>query len=175
VFQGWDNYFFMLGSAGAGLIGLLFVVVTLTAGVDRSRAQRGAALYLMPTALHFAVVLAISAVAVAPSLPFQASAVIIGLLSAAGLAGAIRSSLGISKPTPFGEPPHWSDFWAYGAGPAVIYAGLCAGSIGLGFKTAWSVDTLAGLILVLLLVGIRNAWDLITTLANRPPQPPPTG
>ena len=43
MFQGWDNYFFMLGSAGAGLIGLLFVVVTLTAGIDRSRAQRGAA------------------------------------------------------------------------------------------------------------------------------------
>ena len=124
--------------------------------------------------MHFAIVLAISAVAVAPRLPFQASAVIIGLLSAGGLAGAIRSSLGISKPTPLGEPPHWSDFWAYGAGPAAIYAGLCAGSIGLGFKAAWSVDTVAGLLLILLLVAIRNAWDLITTLAGRPLQPPPS-
>jgi hypothetical protein len=114
-------------------------------------------------------------VAVAPRLPFQASAVIIGLLSAAGLAGAIRSCLGISKPTPLGEPPHWSDFWAYGAVPAAIYAGLCAGSIGLGFRAAWSVYTVAGLILMLMLIAIRNAWDLITTLATRALPPPPSG
>src|ERR1700740_3153229 len=49
VFQGWDNFYFMVGSAAAGLIGLLFVVVTLTAGFDRDQAQRGQALYMNPT------------------------------------------------------------------------------------------------------------------------------
>ena len=48
MFRGWDNYYFMIGSAGAGLIGLLFVVVTLTQGIDRDRALRGASLYMTP-------------------------------------------------------------------------------------------------------------------------------
>ena len=33
MFDGWDNYFVLLGTAAAGLIGLLFVVVTHSAGV----------------------------------------------------------------------------------------------------------------------------------------------
>ena len=68
MFEGWDNFYLMIGPAAVGLIGLLFVVVTLTAGFERSRAIRGQALYLTPTALHFAMVMVISAVAMAPRL-----------------------------------------------------------------------------------------------------------
>ena len=32
MFAGWNNYFMLLGAASGSLIGLLFVVVTLTAG-----------------------------------------------------------------------------------------------------------------------------------------------
>jgi len=38
MFEGWDNYFVLLGTASAGLIGLLFVVITLTSNFERSRA-----------------------------------------------------------------------------------------------------------------------------------------
>ncbi len=66
MLQGWDNFYFMMGSSSAGLVGLLFVIVTLTAGVERSRAMRGARLYMTPTAVHFCVVLSDSAVALMP-------------------------------------------------------------------------------------------------------------
>jgi hypothetical protein len=78
VFEGWNDFFFMIGSAGAGLIRLLFVVVTLTSGFERSQALRGAKLYMTPTAPHFAVVLSIGAVAVAPGLAVWGMAVVIG-------------------------------------------------------------------------------------------------
>jgi len=167
VFQGWDNFYFMVGSAGAGLIGLLFVVVTLTAGFERSQALRGAALYMTPTAIHFAVVLTISAVAVAPGLPAPATAVIAGLIALGGLAGAVRACIGIGAAPPGPEQPHWSDFWMYGATPAVVYLGLCASAIAVYARVAWAVYALAGLLLVLLLVGIRNAWDLVTWIAPK--------
>jgi hypothetical protein len=77
VLKPWETFYFMIGSAGAGLIGLLFVVVTLTAGFDQSQINRGAKFYMTPTAFHFAVVLTASAVAVAPGVPDMASAAMI--------------------------------------------------------------------------------------------------
>jgi hypothetical protein len=84
--QGWDNFYYLIGSAGAGLIGLLFVVMTLTAGRERSRILRGAGLYMTPTVVHFGVVLAISAIAMAPGLPLAPRGVAFCLFAIAGLA-----------------------------------------------------------------------------------------
>jgi hypothetical protein len=155
---GWDNFYFMLGSAAAGLIGLLFVVVTLTSGFERSEALRGARLYTTPTVIHFGVVLSISAVAIAPRLPGSITVVIIGVIALLGLAYALRSAVGILKPRQGAEPPHWSDSWFYGLTPAAIYLGL--GSV---------AAALYAQLLALLLVSIRNAWDLVTWIAPKRP------
>ena len=36
----WETFYFMMGSAAAGLIGLLFVVVTLSGEIDATKASR---------------------------------------------------------------------------------------------------------------------------------------
>jgi hypothetical protein len=165
MFEGWDNFYLMLGPAAAGLIGLLFVVVTLTAGFDRSKAVRGQALYLTPTALHFGMVMAISAVAMAPRLGPGATAVAIEVSALAGLAGAVRACIGIRGLRDGKDDPHWSDFWCYGVVPIVVYLGLCAAALALGWRADWAAEAIAALLLILLLVNIRNAWDLVTTIA----------
>jgi hypothetical protein len=81
----------MLCSAAAGLIGLLFVVVTLTAGFERSQASRGARLYMSPTAFHFAAVLCMSAAALAPRLSVMVTAAIFGLIALLGFANSKRA------------------------------------------------------------------------------------
>jgi hypothetical protein len=43
---GWSDYFFMIGSAAVALIGLMFVVVTLTAGRHRGKLERGKKLFV---------------------------------------------------------------------------------------------------------------------------------
>ena len=154
-----------MGSAAAGLIGLLFVVVTLTSGRDRSQTERGASLYLTPTALHFAVVLSISAVAIMPRLTGQTEAALFGLGALIGLANAIRSTLGIRTPRPDMEAPHWSDFWMYGAIPVTVYLGLSVSCIALWAREPWAAHAMAWMLLTLLLVSIRNAWDLVTWIA----------
>jgi hypothetical protein len=163
--SGWDNFYFLIGSAAGSLIGLLFVVATLTTGFERSQALRGASLYMTPTAVHFAAVLCMSAVALAPGLPTSATAAIFGLIGLVGLANAMRACVGITTYRPAAEPPHWSDFWMYGAVPAAIYLGLCAASLAIGARAEWAPHGLAALLLMLLLVGIRNAWDLVTWIA----------
>jgi hypothetical protein len=164
MFEGWENFYLLLGPAAAGLIGLLFVVVTLTAGRERAEASRGQALYMTPTALQFAVVMTFSAVAMAPRMPPVATVTIFGLVALAGLANAVRTSIGIGSPRPGREPPHWSDFWMYGVTPGVVYIALCGACVAVWMRAEWAAYALAGLLLILLLVGIRNAWDLITAI-----------
>jgi hypothetical protein len=172
MFEGWDNYFVLLGTAAAGLIGLLFVVVTLTTGMERSRALWAAGIYMTPIAVHFGAVLSISAVVLVPRLAAMQVAGLIAILAALGLGAATRTCLGIfalhSKP----DPPHWSDFWGYGVGPAAIYLLLEAAALSVWQRAACASYLLAALLLVLLLVAIRNAWDLITWMAPARPTPP---
>jgi hypothetical protein len=169
MLQGWDNFYYLIGSASASLIGLLFVVMTLTAGRERSRILRGVSLYMMPTVVHFGVVLSVSAVALAPRLPALARGIVFCLFAIGGFAASIRASVGIAHPRDSNYSPHWSDFWCYGAAPAAIYLGLGAVAAAAFWVGApWAPFAMAGLLLGLLLLGIRNAWDLITSIAPAP-------
>jgi len=172
VLQGWDNFYYLIGSASGGLIGLMFVVMTLTAGRERSRILRGSSLYMTPTIVHFGVVLAISAIAMAPALPPAPRGVAFGLFALSGLAASTRGYLGIVKLQKASEPPHWSDLWCYGVAPVGMYLGLTA-VIAAAFwgRSSWAPYAMGGLLLSLLLLGIRNAWDLVTWMTPGPPNP----
>jgi len=172
MFEGWDNYFVLLGTAAAGLIGLLFVVVTLTANVERSRALWATGIYMTPIALHFAAVLSISAITMVPGLTPPEVAVLVVLISLAGLAAASRSCLGILAIRKSGDPPHWSDLWGYGVGPAAVYVAILGAAIAIWLGHAWASYALAALLLILLLLAIRNAWDLLTWMAPQGAKPP---
>jgi hypothetical protein len=164
--RGWDNFYYLIGSASGGLIGLMFVVVTLTSGRDRSTMLHAASLYLTPTVAHFAVVLVTSAVALAPDLPARLRGAVFGFILLIGLFYAARACLGIARPRLGVGSAHGSDLWCYGAAPTAIYAGLVT-VVGLTFwlRAAWAPTAMAGLLLALLLISIRNAWDLITWIA----------
>src|SRR5205814_3111028 len=97
MFEGWENYYLMVGSSAGALIGLMFVVMTLTAGRDPNELERGKRLYTSPIVWHLAVILVLSGAAAAPVMPvglFAAVAVGLGLL---GIMLGIRSAVGISR------------------------------------------------------------------------------
>ncbi|HXQ14670.1 MAG TPA: hypothetical protein VN814_08630 [Caulobacteraceae bacterium] len=182
MFEGWDNYFVLLGTAAAGLIGLLFVVVTLTTSFDRSQALRAGGIYMTPIAVHFGVVLSISAGALVPRLTPPQHAILIAVFATLGFSAAMRTCFGIVDFHRSADPPHWSDFWGYGAAPAGVYLLLGATAFGVWRAAAWAPYLLAAGMLVLLLVAIRNAWDLLTWMApgrnavgagGQPPGGPP--
>src|SRR5580704_16391738 len=158
MFEGWDNYFVLLGTAAAGLIGLLFVVVTLTSGHERSRALWAAGIYMTPIAVHFGAVLSISASTLVPRLTPPQVAMLVAIFAALGFGAAVRTSLGIYKLHHSGDPPHWSDIWGYGLGPAALYLLLGVTATAIWLSVAWSPYVLAALLLILLLLAIRNAW-----------------
>jgi hypothetical protein len=175
MFHGWDGYFTLLGTAAAGLIGLLFVVVTLTSGYDRARAQHGQSIYMTPTMLHFAVVLSISAMTLVPGLTALRVTALLAVAMLVGLINTLWASFGIRMMAKSDNPPHWTDFWLYGVAPALIYLALGAACAGFALAADWAPHALAVLLLALLLLGIRNAWDLITWMAPGRKLPPKDG
>ena len=165
MFEGWSDYFVLLGTAAAGLIGLLFVVVTLTTGTDRSRALRAGGIYMTPIAAHFGIVLSLCASILVPRLTPPQLAALVATFAALGFCAAMRSCFGILDFHRSADPPHWSDFWGYGAAPAGAYLLFEAAAYGVWRGAAWAPYLLAAVMLTLLLVAIRNAWDLLTWMA----------
>ena len=168
---GWSNFFFLVGSAAAGLIGLMFVIVTLMAGAERSKALRAQALYMTPTIAHFGAVFAISAVSLAPGLTLRETACLIAFLALLGFACAARAVIGFGRPRSGPDGPHWSDSWLYATLPAALYAALVVATFAVWKHAAWASRTQAALLLALLLLGIRNAWDLVSWMAPSRPRP----
>ena len=165
MFHGWDNFYLMIGSAAGALIGLLFVVMPLASGFDRSRTMKAIGIYMTPNALHFAVTLVICATALAPGLGRGLTAAVVALATLVGLINAGRSILGIRELSRGEDKPHWTDFWCYGVMPLGVYLGLGGVATGLWIGAAWASNALAATLLALLLLGVRNAWDLVTWMA----------
>jgi hypothetical protein len=171
MFEGWDSYFLLIGGAAGALIGLLFVVASLPSGLERQRRLAGASLYMTPTVFDFAVVVVLSGVALVPHLPSRHVALAVGICA---LAGAIYLGL-VAMTMARGKlfaPSHWSDLWCYGMGPFVIYLGLGAAAAAAALAAIWAPLAVAGAAMALLLLGIRNAWDLVTWLSPGAPGTP---
>jgi hypothetical protein len=166
MFQGWHDYFFLVGSAAAGLIGLLFVVATLNAGRDATSFERGARVYLTPVVLHLSTALVVSALALAANLPAAVCLALFGACALAGLicSGAIALQL---RWRPMPEAAHWTDFWFYAVAPGLCYLALAAAAGSAWLQPEATPYWTAFALLALLMSAIRNAWDLVTWLAPR--------
>jgi hypothetical protein len=163
MFEAWHDYYFMIGSCAAALIGLMFVVMTLTAGRDRSQADQGKHLYSSPIVWHLAVILALSGAALAPNMTARIFAVGAGGLGLLGFAMGVRSAVGIAH---WAGAPNWKfdSFW-YGVAPAVGYVGLSAAAVALLRNCEWAMTATAAALMILLLISIHAEWDLVTFLA----------
>ena len=148
MFQDWDNYYLMIGSAAGALIGLLFVVATLTAGIETSQAKRGADAYMTPTVFHFGVVVVISAIAAVPRLSDREAGFVVAVCAVAGLVYAATSFVRIveAKAVP---RPHWSDKYYYALVPALAYVALAGSALAAWRSADFSARAVAGSALIL--------------------------
>src|SRR5690348_721920 len=83
----WQNFYAIIGTAAATLTGLMFVVMTLIAGV-RGRvtsASGGIAAFGSPTVVHFCLVLLVAAMLSAPWQALWNAGLLLGLTGLGGL------------------------------------------------------------------------------------------
>ena len=167
MFEGWDSFYLLVGGGAGALIGTMFVVATLTAGLQASRMSRGAQIYITPVVFHFGVVLVVSVLTAVPHLTADALALILAAGAALGLYYAIMTTIRLFKLDWSEYAPDLSDRFFYGVAPILLY-------LALGFA-AWSVwywpeeapYVVGWVALTLLAMGIRNAWDLAIALVQR--------
>jgi hypothetical protein len=164
MFEGWSEYFFMIGSSAAALIGLMFVVVTLTAGHQSDQVERGKHLYTSPIVWHLAVVLVLSGAAIAPAVTARLYGVASGALALLGIAIGARSAVGIVRRPGAPDAVGFDMFW-YGVAPLIVYLGLAAAAVGILDGASWGAAGVAADLMALLLVSIHAEWDLVTYLA----------
>ena len=166
MFEGWEDYYLLVGSAAAALIGLLFVVVTLTTGIATTAAERGARFFMTPIVFQLAIVLVLSGLAMAPDLSPGAVALLVAAIAlvAAAYKGWIAWSFARGEVT---HVPHWSDKWCYGFLPFGLSLLLAAVAAGFWLECVAAKPGLALLTIASLLLAIRNAWDLVTWIAPR--------
>jgi hypothetical protein len=166
MFEGWGEFFLLVGSSAAVLIGLIFVVISLLQDRSRSTVLTGSRLYMGPIVLGVSFVLVLSAAALTKGMDRQTFAAISTVVAAWGLVRGIMSIVGIRGLT--GEDKaHWTDVWFYGVLPSALYIALGIVALALWNDWQWELDGLAAVITGLLLCVIRNEWDLITWIAPR--------
>jgi modulator of FtsH protease len=162
MFEGWENFYLVTGGAAGALIGLMFVVATLGTRASREESLRGASLYMTPTVVAFSVVMVVSAFVAVPHLTTASVAAVLGAIAGAGV---IYSAVTCWRLTRRSGAPHWSDYWCYGYGPVVFYLAFGGAAAGVATGQPWSASAVAAVLMALLLLAIRNAWDLVTWLA----------
>ena len=160
--EGWDNFYVIVGSSAGALTGLQFVVIALIAEL-RQRGSTGheIAAFGTPTVVHFCVALLVSATLSAPWTRLLAPAVVVGLTGLAGLAYAaivIRRARSTTNYKPVFEDWLW-----HAALPVVAYALLVAAGVGLTDDAPHpALYAVGASILLLVFIGIHNAWDTVT-------------
>ena len=163
MFESWSEFYLLAGSAAAVLIGLIFVVISLMQDRSRSSVLAGSRLYMGPIVLGVSFVLALSAAALVPRMDQRSFAAITGIVAVWGMIRGLVSIAGIQGR----HDVHWTDLWYYGVIPSAIYAAL--GAVAVAFWNGWrcAEPGVAAVITALLLLAIRNEWDLITWIAPR--------
>jgi hypothetical protein len=158
MLYGWDNFYIMAGTAGATLIGLLFVIITLSTHLCSSGIADGARAFLTPTLVHFGSVLLQALVVLVPWPSAWPVGVILGWCGLVGLvylmdvASKRRKVQFVSL--------HLLDWIPYAGIPALANLNLIAGAIGMIAEKPFAPYCLAGATTLFLFVGIYGAWDL---------------
>ena len=129
MFHGWENFFIVGASAGATLIGLLFVAITLGTGLSTPQGLNATSAFLTPTLILFGGVL-LECMAVLPPWP---SAWPVGIiLGLCGLTGLVLQIHVILRQRELNIASlDWLDWAWFSAVPALGYASLIAGAAGL--------------------------------------------
>ncbi len=161
-FNGWENFYVIVGSSAGALIGLQFVVLTLIANrpAGRGEFQQASNAFATPSVVHFGAVLLLSAIV---SAPWESSAVVSLLWGIMGLVGVTYSVVvarRMSVQTVY--RPVLEDWMFHAILPIAAYATVSVA----GFLSRSDVQTamflLAAAALLLLFIGIHNSWDAVT-------------
>jgi energy-converting hydrogenase Eha subunit A len=155
----WDSFYVIVGSAAGALIGLQFVVVTLIAQRPARASPDASAAFGTPTIVHFGATLLLAALLRAPWPTITAPAVLWGLVGFCGFVYAVIVLWRMRRQGAY--EPEFEDWLFHIALPMAAYAALTVSAFATIFLTHEALFAVGAAALLLLFIGIHNAWDAV--------------
>jgi hypothetical protein len=157
----WQNFYVIVGSSSGALIGLQFVVLSLIANrrIGENDAAAGQA-FATPTIVHFSTVLGLSGILSAPWYRIGAAAILWGLVGLGGVAYAAVVTRRMRVQSAY--RPEFEDWLFHVLLPFAAYAALAISASAYRSHLREALFGVGAAVLLLLFVGIHNAWDGVT-------------
>ncbi len=166
--RGWQNFYFMMGGAAAGLIGLMFVALSLGINLASTATREDMKLFVTPSVIYFVSVLLISCVLLVPGFSPPALALILALGGGVGFVQTVPFAKRLFHVAQRHQDFILSDWLSQVIVPVASYlllvaAGVCfaATQWSIGFLAVWVADIL------LLLCAITNTWSLVVWIVEQ--------
>lgn len=161
----WQTFSQVVGSAAGALTGLQFVVMALISDVPmRSGESDAGEAFASPTIVHFVAVLMLAA---SLAMPWHGLFPVAVAWTAGGASGLIYTAIVVRRMSrQKSYRPVVEDWLFHAMLPFGAYAGLAASALLLLLHTRGAIFGTAGVCLLLLFVGIHNAWDNVLYLVN---------
>ncbi len=158
---GWENFYVIVGSSAGALIGLQFVVITLIAALPvTDRTAEASSAFATPNVIHFCAALLLAAVLTAPWRGIGAAATLWGV---EGVCGVVYAAITARRMrTQSAYHPVLEDWLFHACLPLAAYTILVASAIAARLHARAALFATAAAALLLLFIGIHNAWDSIT-------------
>jgi len=163
----WRDFYVTIGTASGAIVGAAFVVASLTA--NQEKRELGINGFITPTAVHLAGVLIGCAVLIVPSPSVLFLAAFFGV---GGLAGIVYGSVIIGFRVKGLKLELGDRFW-YLLAPPLAYAVMTVAAWAIWSGAPYALSLLAVSLIALLVIGMRNLWDMATFMILSAPKDRP--
>jgi hypothetical protein len=161
----WEGFYVIAGSSAAALTGLMFVVITL--GAERRKiAAEGLDSFATPTVVHFCATLLLAAFVTTPRQTSDSLSVCLLSAGAVGLLYTVGVVRRAGRQRDY--EPVLSDWIWHAALPLLAYVSLLITAIAIRRAPEEALYGIAASALLLLFIGIHNAWDAATWIVTSP-------
>jgi len=167
---GWESFYVIVGGAAAALTGLQFVVIAIVADSTVRSTTDTIDAFGTPTIVHFCVALLIAAMGSVPWHSLRSAALVLGAIGLGGLAYEAIVIRRTRRQT--GYRPVLEDWIWHVVLPLLAYAATLGSGLALSARPEAALFVAGIAALLLLFVGIHNAWDTVTYVAVATREPP---
>jgi hypothetical protein len=165
VVRDWHDSYGLVGTASATLVGLMFIAASIGARVFGASEQEPMKAYLTPTVAHFSSLLFMCILVLIPSQTWTSLSIGLGGLGVAGVAYSIRQWIRVFWT--LHSRIDLADRLFYIFIPSLGYLLVVVSAVTLSEQRPLSAELIGAAVLVLLLAGIRNAWDMTIWIITR--------
>ena len=159
----WQNFYVIVGSAAGGLTGLQFVVMALIADMPAiDQESQAISVFSTPSIVNFGVVLLLAAVLVMPWHGVKPVSIIWGVAGAVGIIYTAVTGWRFSRQRTY--TPVFEDYFFRVIMPVIGYAVLAGAALTARNHDRIALFQVAAVALMLLFIGIHDAWDNATYL-----------